>query len=89
MHAVMMTADPPLFYWHPQSLALMKAVRSWQGEGFPLTYTLDAGPNVHVICPQTVARKIVQQLQNFPGVLDVIQAFPAGGARLIHEDSQI
>ena len=89
MHAVMMTADPPLFYWHRRSLALMKAVKTWQGEGLPVTYTLDAGPNVHVICPQTVAGKIIDRLQNFPGVQEVIQAFPAGPARLIHEDSQV
>lgn len=88
MHAVMMTAEPPLFYWHPQSLALMKVVKTWQEEDLPVTYTLDAGPNVHVICPQTVAGKVIKRLRNFPGVQDVIQAFPAGPARLIHEDSQ-
>ena len=89
MHGVMMTANPPLFYWHPQSLALMKAIKTWQAEGLPVTYTLDAGPNVHVLCPQTLAEKIVQRLESFPGVLEVIQAFPAGEARLIHEDSQV
>jgi diphosphomevalonate decarboxylase len=89
MHAVMMTAEPPLFYWHPQSIALMKAVRVWQAEGLPVTYTLDAGPNVHVICPQVGADKIIQRLRQFPGVLDVIQAFPAGPARLIQDDSQV
>lgn len=88
MHAVMMTAEPPLFYWHPQSLALMQAIKAWQAEGLPVTYTLDAGPNVHVICPQTVANKVMRRLDQFPGVMDVIQAFPAGPARLIHEDSQ-
>ena len=36
MHAVMMTSTPPLFYWEPQSLAIIKAVRDWQQEGFQL-----------------------------------------------------
>jgi len=89
MHAVMMTSDPPLFYWHPQSIALMQAISAWQAEGLPVTYTLDAGPNVHVICPQVSADKIIHRLRQFPGVLDVIQAFPAGPARLTQDDSQV
>lgn len=83
MHAVMMTADPPLFYWLPESLALMKAVKRWQGEGLPATYTLDAGPNVHVICTGDAAEEVLSRLREFPGVLDVLQGTPAGPARLL------
>jgi diphosphomevalonate decarboxylase len=88
MHAVMMTSDPPLFYWLPGSLALMKAVKRWQEEGLPVTTTLDAGPNVHVICPQKAVGEVFQRLQVFPGVMDVLQGIPAGPARLLPVDSQ-
>ncbi len=84
MHAVMMTQSPPLFYWEPQSLAIMKAVKAWQAEGLSVTYTLDAGPNVHVICTQSDMEEIRSRLQQFPGVLKVLLALPAGPARLIH-----
>lgn len=86
MHAVMMTQDPPLFYWHPQSLAIMKAVKAWQTEGIPVTYTLDAGPNVHVICTQDVAQEIKSRLQTIPGVLQVLWAIPAGPTRLVEDN---
>jgi diphosphomevalonate decarboxylase len=82
MHAVMMTSDPPLFYWQPQSLAIMKAVRDWQTEGLPVTYTLDAGPNVHVICLQELAHEITSRLRAIPSVMDVLQGVPAGPARI-------
>jgi len=88
MHAVMMTADPPLFYWQPQSLAIMKAVKRWQGEGLSVTYTLDAGPNVHVICTRGAAEEVLSRLREFPGVIDVLQGTPAGPARLLPPDSQ-
>jgi diphosphomevalonate decarboxylase len=88
MHAVMMTADPPLFYWHPQSLAIMKAVKQWQAEALPVTYTLDAGPNVHVICTRDVFGEVLSRLQKFPGVIEVLKGFPAGPARLISSDTQ-
>ena len=33
MHAVMMTSKPPLFYWDPLSLQVMRAVREWRMMG--------------------------------------------------------
>ncbi len=82
MHAVMMTSDPPLFYWEPESLALMKAIPAWRREGWPVCYTLDAGPNVHVICTSGVSDQVAARLERFPGVLQVLKAGPGGSARL-------
>ncbi len=83
MHAVMMTSQPPLFYWQPESLAIMKAVKDWQARGLPVTYTLDAGPNVHVLCTQEALSQVLKNLREMPGVLDVLKGLPAGPARLI------
>jgi diphosphomevalonate decarboxylase len=88
MHAVMMTSQPPLFYWLPESLALMEAVKDWQGEGLSVTTTLDAGPNVHVICTQDAEEGVLERLREFPGVMDVLRGTPAGPARLVPLDSQ-
>jgi diphosphomevalonate decarboxylase len=82
MHAVMMTSTPPLFYWQPASLNLMKLVPRWRKEGLPVCYTLDAGPNVHLICQAEAAVQIKTRLSNVPGVSKVIQAEPGGPARL-------
>ena len=49
LHAVMMTSTPILFYWEPDSLRLMKEIIKLRKNGIPVFYTLDAGPNVHVI----------------------------------------
>src|SRR6185369_784643 len=51
MHAVMMTSTPPLLYWEPITVAIMKSVRRWRVEGLPVCFTIDAGPNVHCLCP--------------------------------------
>ncbi len=86
MHAVMMTSQPPLFYWQPQSLAIMTTVKRWQVEGLPVTYTLDAGPNVHVICLSAALGEVLSRLRQIPGVLDVLKGLPAGPARLLTHD---
>jgi diphosphomevalonate decarboxylase len=82
MHAVMMTSHPALFYWEPASLELMQAVRAWRKEGIPAAYTLDAGPNVHVICEASAADQVIQRLQGNPAVRQVLAAPPGGPAQL-------
>jgi diphosphomevalonate decarboxylase len=83
MHAVMMTSHPPLFYWQPESLAIMKAIRNWQKDGLAVTYTLDAGPNVHVICLPEAFPTVVNRLREMPGVQIILNGRPAGPARLM------
>jgi diphosphomevalonate decarboxylase len=82
MHAVMMTSSPPLFYWQPSSLHLMKEVADWRQHGLPACYTLDAGPNVHVLCPMEAAVRVKNKLEEFPGVFEVLTSRPGGPAHL-------
>lgn len=79
MHAVMMTSDPPLFYWQPATLAVIQAVQAWRASGLPVCYTIDAGPNVHVLCPTEESVRVRRLLVETPGVEQVLVS-PAGGA---------
>jgi diphosphomevalonate decarboxylase len=83
MHAVMMTSTPPLFYWEPQSLEVMRAVRRWRGQGIPVCYTLDAGPNVHVICLSFDHEKIKLKLEEMGIIQRVFIARPGSGAIIL------
>jgi diphosphomevalonate decarboxylase len=83
MHAVMMTSTPALHYWKPASLEVMNAVREWRTEGMPVCYTVDAGPNIHVICPETEALVIEKQLQEISGVDRVLVAQAGGPAKIV------
>jgi diphosphomevalonate decarboxylase len=83
MHAVMITSTPPLFYWEPTTLELIQAVRRWRQSGLPLAFTIDAGPNVHCLCPAEVADQVVERLSVLSGVQQVIRAMPGGPVRLV------
>ena len=85
MHAVMMTSTPGLHYWMPASLDVMKAVRSWRGENVHACSTVDAGANVHVLCPKEDAVEIAGRLRKITGVKDVLVAGVGGPAKLIEE----
>jgi diphosphomevalonate decarboxylase len=80
---VMMTSTPPLLYWQPATLAVMHAVRAWRDQGLPACYTIDAGPNVHVLCPGSYADEVSDQLAQIYGVQKVLKAGPGGPARLV------
>ena len=88
MHAVMMTSTPALHYWKPASLDVMTCVRQWRSEGVPVCYTVDAGPNVHVICPETEAHIIEKRLREIKGVDNVLVARPGGPAKIIENHSR-
>ncbi len=90
MHSVMMTSDPPLFYWQPATLTVIEAIRRWREEdALEACYTIDAGPNVHCICTAGSADVVEGRLRALPGVLDVLRATPGGPARLMAPYPQI
>ena len=88
MHAVMMTSTPALHYWKPASLEVMNCVRQWRTEGIPVCYTVDAGPNVHVICVETEAYVIDKRLREIAGVENVLVARAGGPATIIENTSR-
>ncbi len=83
MHAVMMTSQPALFYWQPATLAVMQAVRERRKNGQQVAYTIDAGPNVHVICQKSDMEKVAADLAEIEGVQKVLTATVGGPARLV------
>jgi len=83
MHAVMMTSTPALHYWKTASLEVMDRVRLWRADGLPVFYTVDAGPNIHVICPEAEAHVIEKRLRETSGVDNVLVARPGGPAKIV------
>lgn len=86
MHAVMMTSTPALHYWKPASLEVMNFVRQWRADGLPVCYTVDAGPNVHVLCPESEVHIVEKRLREIRGVQDVLVARAGGPAKIVEDD---
>lgn len=84
MHAVMMTSKPALFYWLPETVAVVQKVRSLREQGgVPCAFTIDAGPNVHVIALPEAAPEVRAELEAVPGVQEVLFCTTGGGPRLL------
>jgi diphosphomevalonate decarboxylase len=87
MHAVMMTSTPSLIYWLPATLRIINNVQEWRKHGLAVCYTIDAGPNVHVISTSQASREVERRLLELPGVSQVLVAGPGGPARLVTDDT--
>lgn len=79
MHAVMMTSSPSLLYWHGATVELMRSAQQWREEGIPVYFTIDAGPNVHLICEKSSVAPLTAALKEMPFVQDVLVSGPGLG----------
>jgi diphosphomevalonate decarboxylase len=83
MHAVMQTSRPALMYWETATLELMRIIPQWRAGGLPVAYTIDAGPNVHCLCPEEFAAEVERRLSEIPAVQKILRARPGPGAKVL------
>lgn len=59
LHALMMTSDPSYLLINPATVEVIGRLRSWRERtGIPAYFTLDAGPNVHLLYPKEHAAEV-------------------------------
>lgn len=83
MHGVMMTSHPALLYWLPPTLDIMNHVIRWRREGLSVCFTIDAGPNVHVITTSDYVDQVKRKIDDIQGVKETLIAFPGGPTTLL------
>ena len=73
LHLIAMSSHPPIFYWSPGTVAVLRAVRELRQEGLSAWATMDAGANIHVICDPDSEDEIAERLEDLPAVGFVIR----------------
>lgn len=65
LHALMMCSNPSFILMKPNTLRVIEEVRHFRDEtNIPLCFTLDAGPNVHLLYPESEAEKVEDFIKN-------------------------
>ena len=65
LHALMMCSNPSFILMKPNTLNLISEIRKFREETkIPLCFTLDAGPNVHLLYPEQEASKVEYYIKN-------------------------
>ena len=76
MHHVMQTQTPPLYYWNNDTVKIMELIKK---RTVPAYFTIDAGPNVHVMCEAKDEKRVGEYIKNWK----IIVNKPSEGAHLI------
>lgn len=84
MHGLALSADPAILYWNDLSVTLIHEVRRLRRQGYGAYVTMDAGPQVKVICLPEDAPKLQQQLGQIAGIQRILPTAIGGDARLIN-----
>ncbi|WP_017473563.1 diphosphomevalonate decarboxylase [Amphibacillus jilinensis] len=83
MHATTLGADPPFMYWQSTTLSVMEAVQDLRDKGLEAYFTIDAGPNVKVICKPEVEQKLINELSRLDVVKDIYSCQIGPGLRYL------
>jgi len=53
LHGLMMNSDPSFILMHPNTLKIIALIRDFRAQtSIPVCFTLDAGPNIHLLYPE-------------------------------------
>ena len=85
MHAVMTTSNPPLFYWHPDTMRIVKSIQEMRKGGLECYFTIDAGPNVHCLCRPEDVYEIQKMLEKIECINKTILVEPADDSYVTKE----
>lgn len=86
LHLIAMSSQPPIFYWRGGTIDLIHAVRGLRADGVPCGFTMDAGANVHVICPPQSVDAVTARLDEIEAVQGTIVDEVGPGPRLEETD---
>ncbi|MEU0009419.1 diphosphomevalonate decarboxylase [Streptomyces sp. NPDC006314] len=88
MHATMLAARPAVRYLSPATLSVLDRVLQLRRDGIAAYATMDAGPNVKVLCRRADADRIAETVGDAVTDGSVLVAKPGPGARLLHGDGR-
>ncbi|WP_144718775.1 diphosphomevalonate decarboxylase [Agrococcus jejuensis] len=80
MHALIQSCDPPIRYLTSASLTVLDRIEALRADGVLAYATIDAGPNVVVLCDPAAAQRIADDLAS---VASTVVARPGPGAHLV------
>lgn len=66
MFATMLSANPPVLYWNPLSVEILRLCETLRSAGFSVWETMDAGPQVKIICEENSVPEVIRKLQSLP-----------------------
>lgn len=83
MHALTLSANPPFSYFNGKTIQIINAVQKLRENGLECYYTIDAGPNVKIMCRKNDTQKIKKDLEQEIQDAKIITATTGPAAHLL------
>ncbi len=65
LHALMMCSSPNFMLMNPSTVAMITKIKTFrEASKLPLYFTLDAGPNIHLLYPENIKSKVIPFIQS-------------------------
>ncbi|MDF7638923.1 diphosphomevalonate decarboxylase [Lactobacillus sp. ESL0791] len=74
MHAVNLTAQPGFTYFEPATIAAINLVHTLRAQGIECYYTIDAGPNLKILCQLRNVKEITKEFETKFKNVNIIDA---------------
>jgi diphosphomevalonate decarboxylase len=85
MHGAMLSARPGLIYWNAGTLEIIEAIKELRKQGHEAYFTIDAGPQVKIVCQELTKPVVLDALDGCTKVAEIIDTKPGPGAFLLEE----
>lgn len=85
MHATMWTTSPAIIYQNKTTIELMHSIIEWRENGLESYFTMDAGPQVKVLCIEKDVPALIEKLNKFEGVEEIVVNKPGYDAKVIEK----
>lgn len=82
MHAIMITQSPPLIYFQPNTILIIKLVQKWREEGLECYFTVNTGQDVHILVEKKNVNRLKNKLLQIQEVREIIVNYPGDGTKL-------
>ncbi len=79
MHGAILGASPPLLYWLPGTVAVIHACASLRAGGVGAWETIDAGPQVKILCLEKDVPAVVRRVGSLGGGIQTLVCIPGPG----------
>lgn len=83
MHACNLTAKEPFTYFEPETIKAIKLVEELRKNGIECYYTIDAGPNVKILCTLRNRKEIISAVQKTLSNVKIVVASFGPGVTLL------
>lgn len=81
MHGTMFGAKPPILYWQRGTIDVIHNIHKLRSAGIYAYFTIDAGPNVKVLCLPKDEKIVYESLLSLTDVQEIIICHPGSGIK--------